>query len=228
MIKVIGIGAGGHAKVVIEILRLAGGWEIVALLDANAELWGKEVLGVPVLGSDDLLVELHQRGVDHAFIGLGTVGKVGPRRQLYEKARGAGLQIVAAIHPRATIAASVELGHGPTIMAGAVLNAATRIGDDVIVNTGAIVEHDCILENHVHVASGARLAGTVIVGEGAHIGAGATVRQCISIGRGAVIGAGAVVVKDVEAETVVVGVPARVLEGLRTETSPSLSDQKRV
>lgn len=214
MVRVVGAGAGGHAKVVIEILRLIGGYELIGLLDPKQELWGTKVLGIPVLGDDTLLSGLRDRGVSHAFIGLGTIGDTRPRRRLYEKARRHGLQIVQAIHPQAVIAPSAEIGHGPTIMAGAVINAAVRLGDNVIVNTGAIVEHDCVISGHVHIATGARLASSVHVGEGAHIGLGASIRQCIHIGRNAIVGAGAVVLDDVPDNVVVVGGPARILRGV--------------
>lgn len=59
MIHVIGLGAGGHAKVVIEILRLMGNCECVGLLDPKRALWGTKVLNVPVLGDDSLLPELN-------------------------------------------------------------------------------------------------------------------------------------------------------------------------
>jgi UDP-perosamine 4-acetyltransferase len=208
MLRVIGLGAGGHAKVVIDILSLIGDFDIVGLLDPKRDLWGTELLGVPVLGSDELLSEIQDQGVSHAFIGLGGSADTNPRRQLYEMACGRGLKIVNAVHPRAIIASSAEIGKGPTVLAGAVINAAARLGDNVIVNTGAIVEHDCAIGNHVHIATGARLASTVEIGSGAHIGAGATVRQGIAIGEGALVGAGAVVVNDVSPNTVVVGVPA--------------------
>ena len=211
MIRVVGLGAGGHAKVVIEILRLMGGYELVGLLDPKRELWGTGILGIRVLGDDDLLPKLYNQGVRHAFIGLGTTGDTRARRRLYEKAHRQGFQIVQAIHPQAVIGPSVEIGHGPTIMAGAVINAAVRLGDNVIVNTGAIIEHDCVIGDHVHIATGARLASTVYVGEGAHIGLSASIRQCIHIGRNAIVGAGAVVVDDVPDSVVVVGVPARIL-----------------
>jgi len=212
MKRVIGLGAGGHAKVVLEILQLMGGYKFVGLLDPKQELWNTEVLGTPVLGNDDLLPELYKDDVRHAFIGLGTVGDTSPRRQLYEKARAQGFQIVQAIHPQAILSPSVEIGHGPTIMAGAVINANARLGDNVIVNTGAIVEHDCVIGDHVHVATGARLASTVHVDGGAHIGVGASVRQCIRIGRNAIVGAGAAVIDNVLDNVVVVGVPARILK----------------
>jgi len=211
MVPVIGLGAGGHAKVVIEILRLIGHYKIVGLLDPKWELWDTEILGVSVLGDDYLLSKLYDQGIHHAFIGLGTVGDTKPRRQLYEKARSYGYQIAWAIHPQAVISPSIEIGHGPTIMAGAVINAAARLGDNVIVNTGAIIEHECVVGNHVHIATGARIASNVHVGEGTHIGIGASIRQCVHIGRNVIVGAGAVVVDDVPDNVVVVGVPARIL-----------------
>lgn len=212
MKQAIGLGAGGHAKVVIEILRLIGGYELVGLLDPKRKLWGTEVLGVPVLGDDVLLPELREQGVLFAFIGLGSAGNTQPRRQLYQKALQHGFEVVQAIHPRAIIAPSVDIGHGPTVMAGAAINAVARLGDNVIVNTGAVIEHDCIVGNHVHIATGAHLAGTVHVGDGAHIGLGASILECVHIGQNAVVGAGAVVLDDVPDGVTVVGVPARIVK----------------
>ena len=209
MIPVVGFGAGGHAKVVIEILRSMRQYDIVGLLDTRRELWGTKIVGVEVLGDDSLLAELKQRGIEHAFIGVGTVGDAQPRRQLYEKVSGSGFQIVAAIHAAAVVSASATIGAGPTIMAGAIVNANAAIGNNVIVNTGAIVEHDCVIGDHTHIATGARLAGSVQVGPGSHIGIGAVVRQEIVIGAGAIVGAGAVVVRDVPSGKTVMGVPAR-------------------
>ena len=212
MTRVIGLGAGGHAKVVIEILQFIGGYELIGLLDPKEELRGTDVAGIPVLGNDSFLPELYNQGVRWAFIGLGTVADTRPRRRLYEKAREQGFQIVRAIHPQAVIAPSAEIGHGPTIMATAVVNAAAKLGDNVIVNTGAIIEHDCVIGNHVHIATGARLASTVHVGEGTHIGLGASIRQCVHIGRNAIVGAGAVVVENVPDNVLVVSMPAQVLK----------------
>jgi sugar O-acyltransferase (sialic acid O-acetyltransferase NeuD family) len=210
MIPVVGFGAGGHAKVVIEILRSMQDYEIVGLLETQQRLWGTKVLGVEVLGDDALMGELKARGINHAFIGVGTVGDAQPRRQLYEKVSGFGFQIVPAIHAAATVSSSARIGDGPTIMAGAIVNADAVIGNNVIVNTGAIVEHDCVIGDHVHIATGARLAGGVHVGPGSHIGIGAVVRQEIRIGEVAIVGAGAVVVKDVPDFKTVIGVPATV------------------
>ncbi len=211
MKRVIGIGAGGHARVVIDILRLARDVELVGLLDASPEIWGYEVEGVKVLGDDSLLAVLYRQGITCAFVGVGSSGSTAARQRVYQMAKRQGYQLVHAIHPRAVVAASAILGEGACVMANAVINPGALLGDNVVVNTGAIVEHDCTLGDHVFVATGANLAGSVHVGEGAHIGMGASVRQGLRIGRGAIVGAGAAVVDDVPDNVVVVGVPARVL-----------------
>ena len=209
--RIIGFGAGGHAKVVIEILRTDDHLELVGLLDASSERRGQTVLGVPILGSDEVLPELISQGIAHFFVGLAGLGNSDPRRLVWELALRHGMQPVSAIHPRAVLSSSSVVGLGATVMAGAIINADASLGANVIINTGAIVEHDCTIEDHVHVATGARLAGGVVVRSRGHIGAGATVRQYITIGEGAVVGAGAVVIKDVPPRAVVAGVPAREL-----------------
>jgi UDP-perosamine 4-acetyltransferase len=210
-VQVVGLGAGSHAKVVIEILRCRESYELIGLLDPKPELHGKSVLGVPVLGGDDLLAVLKRDGVCHFFVGLGSVGDTRPRRRLFELALEYGMRPVDAVHPQAVVSPSAEIGEGVTIMAGAVINACAHLSVNVIVNTGATVEHDCIIGDHVHIATGAQLASTVHVGNGTHVGAGATVLQCIRIGENTLVGAGAVVIRDVPAGVTVVGCPARIL-----------------
>lgn len=209
MTKAVGLGAGGHAKVVIEILRLTGHVECVALLDPDERLWNGEVLGVPVLGGDRLLSDLFAQGVTVVFMGIGATSRTSPRQKLYQLARSLGFGAATAIHPSAVISPSAQIGRGPTIMAGAIVNAQARIGENVIINSGAIVEHDCVIGDHAHVSPGARLAGRVQVGDGTHIGLGACVRDWSRIGRNVTVGAGAVVVGDVADDSVVVGVPAK-------------------
>ncbi len=212
MKRVVGIGAGGHAHVIIEILRMgAGEIEIVGLVDRDKGLWNKDLDGVPVLGGDDRLPELYASGVRYAFVGVGRGGSVDFRRPLYELARTVGFEVTAVVHPRAVIASSAELGDGVTVFAAAVVNTGARLGQNVLVNTAAVVEHHCVVGDHVHVASGAVLCGDVHVGESTMIGAGAVVRQGVRVGAQGLVAAGAVVVDDVPPGTVVAGVPARPL-----------------
>jgi UDP-perosamine 4-acetyltransferase len=209
MIQVVGLGAGGHARVLIEILLASGEWEIVGLLDPARV--GESLAGIPIIGGDEQLDRMRREGITGAFIGIGGVGDNSPRMALFNLAISAGFDVVNVIHSQATISRSARLGRGVAVTAGALINSNASIGDNVIINTGAIIEHDCQIGSHCHIATGAVLAGNVTVGESAHVGAGATVRQGIVIGENAVVGAGAVVVKDVAPRTIVTGTPARPL-----------------
>ena len=208
LIKVIGLGAGGHSRVVIEALLAGGEFDVVGLLDTNTELVGSTINDIPVLGQDEMLYSLKQSGICHAFIGLGGSSNNEPRKLLYYKAIEQGFSVVNSIHPLSIISPTVRLSNGVVILQGAIINANSKIGNNVIINTRTVVEHDCIIADHVHIATGAVLASSVTVGEGAHIGAGSVVLQGVSVGEGAVVGLGAAVIKDVRPGTTVVGVPA--------------------
>lgn len=206
--KIVGIGAGGHAKVLIDIVRLTPGLELVGLLDADPEKVGTHVLGVPVLGDESFLAELR---VDGAFIGIGGVPSNLIRRRAFERVRAMSLPIVSLVHPSAVVAAGARLGEGTMIMAGAVVNADAELGDGVIVNTRAVVEHDCRVGRFVHLCPGSLLGGSVTVGEEAFVGLGAAVIQGVHVGAHTVVGGGAVVVSDLPPGVLAVGCPSRVV-----------------
>lgn len=206
--KIIGIGAGGHAKVVIDVLRMRGEYDLIGLIDTNRQLHGRTVNGVPVLGDDMMLERLRGEGILHVFIGIGGVSDMSMRRDVYDRATAMGFSVAGVVHPRAWVSPSAMLNHGVHVMAGAVINADARIGENVIVNTGAIVEHDCIIGSNVHIASLAVISGGVVIGSAAFVGAGAAVKHSIRIGDRAVVGTGAAVIRDVPEGVVVAGVPA--------------------
>jgi UDP-perosamine 4-acetyltransferase len=207
--NVLGIGAGGHAKVVIESLRREGRYFVCGLLDASPERIGTSVLGVPVLGGDEKLETLRRSGIAQAFIGVGTARSTQPRALIWNRLQELAFEVVSVVDPSAIVSASAEIGAGTAVLPRAIINAESVIGVNVIINSGAIVEHDCRIGDHVHIATGAVLAGGVIVEDGAFVGAGSCVRPGVRIGKGAMVGAGAMVVRDVPAGMTVTGVPAR-------------------
>lgn len=206
--RIIGIGAGGHAKVVIDALRLCGKFDMVGLVDADRMLHGKTVNGVSVLGDDSMLDSLYKDGIRHAFIGVGGIADMSARSKVCGIVSSKGFKLVSVIHPRACVSPSARLDDGVQVMACAVINADAKIGKNVIVNTGAIIEHDCNISMCAHIATAAIITGGVNIGDGAFIGAGAVVRNSVNIGKSAVVGAGAVVIRDVPDDAIVVGVPA--------------------
>ncbi len=86
------------------------------------------------------------------------------------------------------------------------------IGDDVLIG------HNCVIATLNHSFEPERRAdmvpAPVKIGDKVWIGANVTILPGVTIGEGAVIAAGAVVSKDVEARTVVGGVPARIIKRL--------------
>ncbi len=210
--EIIVVGAGGHARVLIDILRRQGE-AVAAAIDINPALHGTLLDGVPVIGGDDAV-----RHRDAAAVilvnavgnvpGRGTSG-LGQRRAVFERFAAAGYRFRGVVSQDAVVSARASLDPTAQIVTGAIIHPGTAVGANVIVNTGAQADHDCVLGAHSHLAPGAVLCGGVRVGTEAHIGAGAVVIQGVAIGDLAVIGAGAVVTADVPAGAVVLGIPAR-------------------
>ncbi len=205
--KSIIVGCGGHGRVVLDILRAAEIHEVVGFLDSNADMSGRRIDGLEVLGDLSALGRVrHDLEVEGAII---AIGDNGVRRHYADICERTGLKLVNAIHPSANVAANAIIGRNVVIAAGALVCAHCQIGDSVILNTGSIVDHETMIGTATHVCPGARLAGRVSVESGAFVGIGATVIQSVRIGCDAIIGAGAVVTDNVAPLTTMVGVPAR-------------------
>lgn len=206
-IPVIILGAGGHGRVVLDLLKSLG-HEAAGFIDRNQVLWGQVIDGVPVIGGDDEILK-KPPGEIRLAMGLGGVGDNRPRMSLYEMFCARGYFFPCFFHPSSIVSGTASTGGASMVMAGAVIQAGCILGKNVIINTGALVDHDCRIGDHVHVAPGAVLSGGVTVGSGAHIGTGAVVIQNIHIGEDSVVAAGAVIVRDVSRGSVVMGVPGR-------------------
>ena len=197
------LGGGGHARVLIEVLKLRR-LDIAGICDPALEPTSSPANGPPVLG-DDAAVHGYEPETVLLVNGLGSTGAGSRRRSIFDTFVAAGYRFATLVHPDAVVATDAALGQGAQIMAGAVIQPGTRIGHNAIVNTRASVDHDCQIGAHAHVAPGATLCGGVEIGDGAHIGAGAVVTQGVRIGEAATIGAGVTVLGDVDAGAVYIG-----------------------
>ena len=210
MVRVLILGAGGHAQVVADILlraHQAGASAYpIGFLDDNPALIGITIMGLRVLGTVAQLDEF-----DHDAV-IVAIGDNCTRARLFKSVQARGEQIVNAVHPAAVLAPDVRLGRGVMICAGVVINIGTVIGDNVILNTGCTVDHHNLIGNHAHIAPGVHLGGNVTIGEGTLVGIGAVALPQRAVGAWSVIGAGSVVTKDIPAYATAVGVPARVVK----------------
>jgi sugar O-acyltransferase (sialic acid O-acetyltransferase NeuD family) len=196
------VGAGGHAKVVVDSLLLSGvSGDRIRLTDGNEKLAGTQVLDwtvtVPAV-RDDMRDSCFHVAIGHAGI----------RARLHAQLLALGGRPVTIVHPRATVSSYATLGQGVFVAAHAVVAPSARIGDGAIVNHSAVVDHDCEVGQFSHIAPSATLAGAVRIGEGVLVGAGAKLLPSVQVGDQAVIGAGAVVLENVPAAHTYIGVPA--------------------
>jgi sugar O-acyltransferase (sialic acid O-acetyltransferase NeuD family) len=208
-------GAGGHGKVVADILLSKGASEFAGFVDDREALWGTKVMGFSVHGDRHWL----QQESLHSPIAVALgVGANQSRQQLAEFCSQWNIEIHTLVHPAATVSSAARIGQGTVVMAGAVINPDARVGAGVIVNTGAVVEHDVEIGDYAHVAPMAAMGGAARLGAFSHLGLGAVVLQCVQIGSHTIVGAGAVVIKNLPDEVVAFGVPARIQRQLGQES----------
>lgn len=195
-------GAGGHGKVVAEILLKCSISEFV---------FYDEFSNLDYIHSIKIINNIQINDGDSMIICIGN-------NQIRKKiSLQYNCNFKTAIHPFTSIANDSYLGEGSVIMAGSIINSFVTIGKHCIINSGSIVEHDCIIENFVHLSPNCTLCGNVKIGEGSHIGAGAVIIPNVKIGKWTTIGAGAVVIKDVPDYVTVVGNPAKIINDNNTK-----------
>ncbi|MBG6236580.1 acetyltransferase EpsM [Pedobacter sp. CAN_A7] len=196
------IGASGHAKVIVDILKL-NSLSISGVWDDNKKL--TSFLGYTING-DTHTYNHSNRGAVIIAIGNNKI-----RSQIAARVNG---PYGIAVHPKSVVSSTVTLNEGTVVMPNATINADCKIGRHVIINTNASVDHECEIGDFVHISPQAALAGNVSVAEGTQIGIGACVLQGLKIGKWATIGAGTVIIKDVPDYAVVVGNPGRIINSI--------------
>ena len=213
------LGAGGHASVVLALLRELQcevlGVSDPALLSQSELQWQ----GLPVW--DDATV-LSQHSPHTVFLanGVGFVQTPEPRQRVFHTYAQSGYVFPALVHPFSWVAPDVLLEEGVQIMAGAVVQTGAQLGANTLVNTGARIDHGCQIGSHNHVACGAVLCGNVHLGSHTFIGAGAVMIQGVSLGSNCTVGAGSVVLHSHGNHQRLVGSPARVIPNIPKGITP--------
>ena len=191
---VIIVGAGGHAKVIIEALALSG-FDIIGCLSLNDNL-GTLCQGVRILGGDDILSSYKPSDIMLAN-GIGSLPNQSIRWDVAEKMRARGFKFMSVKHPSVIISKNVKLEEGVQIMAGSIIQSGVEIGQDSIINSGSILDHDCNIGSQCHISPGVTLCGGVQIDNRTHIGSGTVVIQNVVVGNDTVIAAGSVIYQNI-------------------------------
>lgn len=198
------IGAGGHAKVVIELIESLG-LRVAGIYDDRYNTQPHfTLLGYSLTGDISALPDQSD------ILAIIAIGNNQVRQRLDHQFTQ--LQWATLIHPFSWVAPSASLGQGTVVMAGAVIQAQASLGRHVIANTGCGIDHDCLLHDYVHIAPGSRLAGAVQIGFGGFFGVSASAIPATSIGEWSVVGAGAVVTQSLPPHITAIGIPAKVIK----------------
>lgn len=104
---------------------------------------------------------------------------------------------------------NVEIGANTCIDRGTIDN--TEIGNNVKIDNLCHIAHNVIIEDNSMIIAEAVICGSAHLHKGCYVAPGGIVKNQMSLGENAYVGLGGVVTGEVEPDTVVVGVPARVL-----------------
>ena len=189
-------GSGSFGLEAVEYARAAG-HDVVGLVELlDPARIGTEAHGLPVVGPE--------QGAGVAVVGLG-----GDRLELWALLAEHDWRPARVVHPAAHVSPSADVADGAVVGPAAVVGAAAQIGPHALVARGVLVGHHTRIGPGAVLNPGANVGGNARIGAAAVLGMGATVVNGVDVGDGAVVAAGAVVVRDVEPETRVQGVPAR-------------------
>ncbi|MBC5773016.1 acetyltransferase [Pontibacter sp. KCTC 32443] len=176
-------GAGGHAKVIIDILT-----------NSNIPVNGifDDSTTVTVLNSCRVIGKYDNQVLDAPLII--SIGNNAVRAKIAQQFH---TEFGIAVHRSAIVSPSASIKQGTVVMQGTIIQASATIGEHVIVNTSASIDHDCIVKDFAHISPGAVLCGHVTIGEGTLVGAGTVVTPGIIIGKWCKINAGSVISSNI-------------------------------
>lgn len=208
MIKLVLIGAGGHAKSCLGVIESSGQYDVLGFIETKFAK-GEKILGYPVLGGNEEIANLAKDDV-HFFIGVGQVKSPDVRVRLFELLQGLSANIIPVIKAHtAFVSQHAVIGKGTIVMHHATANTDSRIGSNVILNNHCLIEHDCVVGDHTHISTGALVNGGCTVGDRVFIGSGSVLVQGITVASDVIIGAGSVVISSIAEAGTYAGNPAK-------------------
>ncbi|WP_312922347.1 NeuD/PglB/VioB family sugar acetyltransferase [Stutzerimonas nitrititolerans] len=170
--KLLLIGGGGHCNSVIDVIEQENRFQIVGIID-NPENLGKQVLGYPVIATDNQLAELYSK-YQHAIVTVGQIKSSALRVRLYQQLKEIGYQLPVIISPMAYVSKHAQIGEGTVILHHALVNASANIGNNCIINSKALIEHDAHIHDHCHIATASVINGGVVVEANTFVGSNTT------------------------------------------------------
>lgn len=206
------IGAGGFGRevawLVDDINEASNEWNLLGFIDCNESIHGTELNGYKVLGGFDYL-----KAKENIYY-VCAIGNAKVKKDIIEnKCSKYNIKAATLIHPSVIMSKRYnEIGDGCIICAGNIITVNCNIGNHVTLNLDCTVGHDVFINNYTTIYPSVNISGNCNIGECVEVGTGSQIIQGKKIGNNSIVGAGSVVVKDIENNRTVVGVPAKAIK----------------
>ena len=209
--KLVLIGAGGHAKSCISCIE-SSNYQISGFLDIPEKV-GSFFENYPIIGTDEDFEKLNIKGYGF-LLSIGQIESSNQRKKIYNKLKSINARLPQITAKTAMVSNTAVIGQSTIVMQKALVNSSAIIGVNCIINTGAIIEHDCNISDHTHISTGAIINGSCIIGSDCFVGSGSVIKNNLTICNKVIIGAGSVVLHNIVKPGVYAGNPLKYIRDI--------------
>ncbi len=209
--EIILIGGGGHCKSVIDVIFSTNEFKIAGIVDVKEKI-GTKILGVPVIGSDDDLINI-VKSYKYFHVSIGHILSNSSRIRVFKLIEDLGGSFPVIRAYDAYISSFANIKSGTFIGHKVVVNAGVKIGINCIINTNAIIEHDSIIGDHCHISTMATVNADCKIGESSFLSSHVVINRGIYLARESRVFSGSVVTKSFEKQGAALkGIPAKIIQ----------------
>lgn len=212
--KIIILGTGGNSIDIVDTINEINKSSQMSLygctgfLDDDMGKWDKQYHGIKVLGS----LEKANSFKDTYFVnGIGNQKNYLHKETIIGKTNIPLERFITIIHPTASVSSLSRIGKGVVVFQNATITSNVKIGNHAIILPNSIISHDVAIGDYTIVTGGVCISGGVIIGKSCYLGTNSSIIGDVTIGEYSLIGMGSVVLKNVPANSVMVGNPAKFL-----------------
>ena len=199
------VGAGTYGEVMCELAEILE-YDIKGFYDEDNSKFGLSIMGYSVLGKFSDLTNEQILGNSYIV----AIGNNAVRSKIMTNINYVGGKTPTLIHPTAVISPSAEIGKGVYIQANACIWTKVKIDNFCIISPNVVVAHHSNIGKACLISTLSAVGASINIEDKVFLGMGCTlVTGMHRVGENSIIGAGAVVLKDVDKNSVCVGVPAK-------------------
>ena len=194
--------------VILAINRIKEEWDVLGFIDDDPQAWGKELLGVKVLGGKEVLKKYPDVQI---LAVVGNPGNYLKRQEITDQVNTQKSRFATIIHPTAQVSPDAQIGYNTLVMANTVISCGVTIGNHCIILPNTVISHNSVIGDYCCIGSNVSISGRVTIKKNCYIGSGTSVRDQVTIAEKVLVGIGSNVIGDIKSQSTVIGNPAKEL-----------------